>query len=94
MPRVWLDVAEAIGVDAFLCMWRILDREQSMHTDSESQIEVRLRRYRSYQRYSRNRYVEALFRQGLNARQIQHLLLQQLCETTCISNILRLRPKR
>lgn len=94
MPAVWLSVAQEIGVDAFLKMWRILDKEQSMLSESESLIEIKMRRYRSYQRYIRNRYVEELFASKLSKREIRERLHQQLGEKTSISNITRVLRKR
>ncbi|MEN6305794.1 MAG: hypothetical protein ABFD96_23920 [Armatimonadia bacterium] len=60
LPRVFLDVATAIGYDNFLTMWRILDSAVELRSDSDSMIELQMRRFRSFQRYQRNRFIEAL----------------------------------
>lgn len=60
LPRVFLDVASAIGYDNFLTMWRILDSAVELRSDSDSMIELQMRRFRSFQRYQRNRFIEAL----------------------------------
>lgn len=93
LPEVWLRVAKEIGVDAFFAMWRILDAEQSMLADAESLIEVRLRRWRSYQRHFRNRYIELLSAAGTGKQEIRARVAQQLGEETSPSNINRVLKK-
>lgn len=86
LQRMWLDVAEEIGVDAFLKIWRILDQDKSSIGD-DGRLLVPLRSYRTYLRYQRNRYIEALFNKGLKPSEIQIKLRDQLCETITISHI-------
>lgn len=89
LSRAWLQVAEAIGVDAFLTMWRILDADPACwHNDSI--LRVRLRPYRSYLRYQRNRYIEALVIKGLKPDEIKRRLRQQLGESVSHRHITRL----
>lgn len=89
LPRVWLQVSEAVGVDAFLKMWRIIDADPSAwHNDTI--LRVRLRPYRSYLRYQRNRYIEALTAQGLKPDEIQRRLRKQLGEDVSHRHITRL----
>lgn len=89
LPRVWLRVAEAIGTDAFLATWRILDADPSAW-HNETILRIRLRPYRSYLRYQRNRYIEALTAQGLKPDEIQRRLQRQLGETVSHRHITRL----
>lgn len=89
LPRVWLRVAEAIGIDAFLTTWRILDADPSTW-HNETILRIRLRPYRSYLRYQRNRYIEALTAQGLKPDEIQRRLQRQLGETVSHRHITRL----
>jgi hypothetical protein len=89
LPRVWLRVAEAIGIDAFLATWRILDADPSTW-HNETILRVRLRPYRSYLRYQRNRYIEALTAQGLKPEEIQRRLQRQLGESVSHRHITRL----
>mgnify|MGYP003350838351 CR=1 FL=1 len=63
LPAHLLRAAEAIGADAFLAFWRIIDQEPSIRTD-KGDIEFHMRPYRSYLRYQRNRYIEQLTRAG------------------------------
>ena len=60
LPRVLLDVASAIGYDSFMVMWRVLDAAPELHSDSGSMIELQMRRFRSFQRYQRNKFIESL----------------------------------
>lgn len=94
MASVWLDVAREIGYENFMAMWRILDRSMAMRSESESMIEVQLRRLASYHRFQRNRFIEALAAAGLADRQIQRALHQQLGEKLSISHISRLAGPR
>lgn len=89
LPRVWLQVAEAIGVDAFLATWRILDADPATW-HNETILRVRLRPYRSYLRYQRNRYIEALTAQGLKPDEIRQRLRKQLGEDVSHRHITRL----
>ena len=89
LQRVWLDVAEEIGVDAMLKMWRILDRDQSSIGD-DGRLLVPIRSYSTFLRYQRNRYIETLNTMGLKPREIQEKLNAQLCEKISLRHISRL----
>jgi hypothetical protein len=90
---MWLEVAETIGVDNFLAMWRILDAHPSNYEDNGMKL-IPLRRYSSFLRYQRNRYVEALFASGLTPGEIKERLSKQLGEIISIRHISRLRKPR
>lgn len=89
LQRMWLDVAEEIGVDALLKMWRILDQDKSSIGD-DGRLLVPLRSYSTYIRYQRNRYIESLAGMGMKPREIQQKLNAQLCEQISIRHISRL----
>ncbi|HQS59930.1 MAG: hypothetical protein B7Y56_03235 [Gallionellales bacterium 35-53-114] len=89
LQRMWLDVAEEIGVDALLKMWRILDQDKSSIGD-DGRLLVPLRSYSTYIRYQRNRYIESLATMGMKPREIQQKLNAQLCEQISIRHISRL----
>lgn len=89
LQRVWLDVAEAIGADAFLAMWRIIDADPAtQHNDTSLRLSLRV--YRSYLRFQRNRYIEALATQGVPPLEIKRRLERQLCETVSLRHITRI----
>lgn len=94
LPGVWLEVARAIGYEHFMVMWAILDRSMALRSESESMIEVQLRRLASYHRFQRNRFIEALASAGMPDRQIQRALEAQLGEKLSISHISRLAGPR
>lgn len=54
-----LKVAAAIGVDNFLKMWEILDNDEHLRTDWGG-IMVKIRAFKSYRRYLRNRHIVML----------------------------------
>lgn len=90
---MWLEVAETIGVDNFLAMWRILDVHPSNYEDNGMKL-IPMRRYKSYLRYQRNRYIEALDASGLSVQEIRDRLSKQLGEVISIRHISRLRKPR
>lgn len=81
LPAVWLRVAETIGMDAFLAMWRIVDADGSGSThDEDGSVRIRLRSYSSYRRYQRNAYIRQLAAAGLPLPEIRVRLREQMCE--------------
>jgi hypothetical protein len=84
----WLRVADAIGTDAFLAMWRILDQEPSLHTE-RGDIEIHLRPFTSYLRYQRNRYIEQLHAAGRTPAEIREAVRLNLCERLSLRHIYR-----
>lgn len=94
LQRHWLDVAAAIGVDAFLVTWRILDAEQSLWMDpAGSGLRIRLRRYESFLRFQRNRHIEALHALGLSAEEIRARVAESIGENLSERHIDRLRKQ-
>lgn len=89
LQRIWIAIAEEIGVDNFMRMWRILDSDTGSHAD-DGRLLIPIRRFSTYLRYQRNRYIEALVGMGLSPRQIREHLQRQLCEKLSIRNILRI----
>jgi hypothetical protein len=79
LPNVWMAVAERVGFDAWMDVWRMLEAEEAWH-EGEGTLRMRLRRYTTYQRYQRNRYIEALARQGITPAAARKLLAENLGE--------------
>lgn len=94
MPGVWLGVAREIGYDRFMAMWRILDRSVQLRSESESMIEVQLRRLSSFHRYQRNRFIESLVQSGFGDKEIRETVEAQLGEKLSLSHISRLAGRR
>lgn len=92
LQRVWLEVAEAIGVDGFLAVWRILSEDPASIGDV-GRIEVAIRSFSAYQRYQRNRYIETLTAQGYTPEQIRRKLIEQTGEQISNRHILRLQKQ-
>lgn len=86
----WLRVAEVIGVDAFLAMWRLVDAEPAFAGDGSGMLDLRIRPYRSYLRFQRNRYIETLHAQGKTLEEIRELVRLDLCERISLRHIRRL----
>jgi hypothetical protein len=94
LPGVWIAIAREIGYERFMAMWRILDRSLQMRSESESMIEVQLRRFSSFQRFQRNRFIESLVAAGFDDRQIREMVRDQLGEKLSMSHISRLAGRR
>lgn len=92
LQRVWLEVAEAIGVDDLLAMWRIISSDPSSVGD-HGRILVPIRSYSSYLRYQRNRYIEALTEMGLSSEEIRNRLSTQMGEDVSHRNISRIQRR-
>ena len=93
LPQVWLDVARDIGYDAFMRLWRSLDAAVELRSESESMIEVQLRRFSSFQRYQRNRFVETLVNMGLSTPEIQTRVKVELGEELSVRHLVRLAAR-
>lgn len=88
MPDVWLRVAQAIGSQNFIRMWAILGTDPAVQAP-DGGIAVKLRPFRSYLRFQRNRYIEELHRRGWDWRQIQTEIEAQLGENLSPRHITR-----
>jgi hypothetical protein len=75
----WLAVAEIAGYEAFLAIWRSLSLNPALR-DDDNQIELRLRPFRAFERYQRNRYIETMVSAGLTHRQIHESIVRDLGE--------------
>jgi len=86
MHHTWQKVAAEIGIDAFLAMWRILDADaQFQHP--KGGLELTIRRYKSYLRYQRNRYILQMNGVGYRDADIKYRLAQGLSENLAVSHI-------
>lgn len=94
LPGYWLEVLALVGYEKFIGVWRILDRAVEARSDTDSMIEVKLRRYSSYRRYQRNRFIEGLVAMGYNDREIRSAVEAQLDEKLSVSQIHRLASRR
>lgn len=97
LPEYWLQVADYLGVDAFLGMWRILDANRNSIPASKcsgaNSMAPTLRTYSNYLRFQKNRFVETLAAQGVEPKDIQKRVETQLCESISIVHIRRLTQK-
>ena len=89
LQPAWLRVAEVVGVDMFLEVWRILSHDPQHATDG-GRLLVPLRSYKHYLRYQRNRYIETLRNMGMSPRAIKRRVADQLGEQICLRQIERL----
>jgi len=95
LPDYWLKVADYLGFDAFLGMWRILDANELSipQFNGSNSMSPTLRRYSNYLRFQKNRFVETLAMQGVKPQEIQRRVKAQLCESISITHIQRIAQK-
>lgn len=93
----WMQVAEYIGVDAFLAMWRILDANRDNMPAAKcgggSSLAPTLRTYSSYLRFQKNRFVETLAAQGVAPIEIKKRVEHQLNDTISMGHLYRITQK-
>lgn len=89
LQRIWLTVAQQIGVDNFFAMWKLLSTRPELIND-DNQIEIRLRRFASYQKYQRNRYIETLVRAGMKPSEVRQVIRRDLGENLTDRHVQRL----
>ena len=82
-------MARLLGYDAFVAMWRQLSSDPALRNDDD-QIELRLRPFRSYERYQRNRYIDTLVAAGMRPSEIHALVHTELGEKLSYRHIKRL----
>ncbi len=91
LSRVWLDVAEAIGIDAFLDVWQILDRENlGMGAERRELVRLYIPHFSTFLKFQRNRYIQTLAQQGAQAREISALIWHELREKISVRHVARL----
>ena len=92
LSSTWLRVANLLGYDTFVELWKLLSADPGLRND-DNQIELRLRPFSRYERYQRNRYVETLVAAGLSPRDIMLRLQSDLGEKLSYRHIKRLHLK-
>ncbi len=80
----WLRIAEAIGPENFLVMWRMADSEPVFRVTGgaieRGYLQMRLRPFKAWMRYQRNRFIETLAAERKTPTEIQEAVEQQLRE--------------
>lgn len=89
LPAAWLRIAERVGFDTFLDVWRMISSDETVAHDGGARM-PKLRCYSAFSRYQRNRYIRALAAQGMPPSAIQAHLRRNLCEFIDITNIQRI----
>ena len=87
LPRAWLIVAETVGVDAWLEVWRRLSAAEFntwVRRDTGGTRMPMLRSYDAYLRYQRNRYIQALAGRKLSVSAVARAVARKCarCRTT------------
>lgn len=97
LPRMWLLVAETVGFDLFLELWRRLTEEGAAMGYARDTNGVRmpsLRDYDSYLRFQRNRYIAALAERGMTPKQVRRAVARNLGEPLDEKHVFKIMQKR
>jgi len=89
----WIEVAEAIGVEAFLRMWSILDRDNLRSPSERECIRVWIPQMRRYFRYQRNKLIQSLTCDQVPKIEIQRIIKAELGEHISIRHIDRIASR-
>lgn len=92
LPAAWLRLAERVGFDTWLDVWRTISEDEALRHDGGQRM-PKLRAYDAYLRFQRNRYIEALAGGGMGDQQIQDSLKRNLREELDVSHINRLAKR-
>lgn len=93
LPRAWLMVAETVGVDAWLEVWRRLSADETLLHDGGQRM-PKLRSYDAYLRYQRNRYIEALASRGMSVSQVARAVARNLREPLDEKHVVKIMRRR
>ena len=95
LGKKWLMIAEAIGFDAFMAMWRILDSDDIEDTGiSSDRIRVWVPAFNRYLKFQRNRYIIFCASQGdSSAAEIRKAINTQLGELLSEAHIKRIMER-
>lgn len=85
--RVWLTVADAIGYEAFLVVWRTLAAQPEV---ADERHRVYVPRWHSFLRYQRNLLVRTLARSGATPEEIQAAVAKEVGEMMSRTHVCRL----
>lgn len=82
----WIRVAEEIGFDNFLKMWRVIDGEEKFQ-DERYGLLMSLRRYNSYKRHQRYIYIMNCYKSGHDYEKIAKKINSAFCEKVAKSYV-------
>lgn len=88
LPAI-MRIAEALGFEAFDRLWRIVDSDPAFWSENGS-LELRLRPYRSYLRYQRDRFIASLAAERKTPAEIQLQVRKVLGERISVRHICRI----
>lgn len=81
----WVRIAEEIGFEAFMGLWKILGQDESTR--------IRMPPYTKWARYQRNLLIKQLASDGYRSDQIKQRVKRELCEDVSLRHIARILEK-
>lgn len=95
LGKKWLMIAEEVGFDAFMAMWRILDSDEFEEAGASSErIRIWVPAFKRYLKFQRNRFI--LFRASqddCSADDLRKEIKEQLGESLSVAHIKRIMDK-
>lgn len=92
LADIWIEVAEAIGYDAFIDIWQILDKKNIGMTNRDNG-RLRIPLFSNFLKFQRNKYIFYLSKNNETPISIQKILKKELCEELTIQHIYRILEK-
>lgn len=90
----WLEIAERVGVETWIEIWEILDRENINQPSSlRDALRIRVPMYSKLIKYLRNRHIARLTRCGFGAAEIHKILKLTTIEQISITQIIKIQNK-
>lgn len=78
LPSFWIEVAQLLGAEAFLALWRLVDGSPHVHTKGSMLQLPEMRPYRSYLRFQRNLWAADLAAHGCSTAEIRRRAREQM----------------
>jgi len=94
IANIWIEIADAIGFDAFMRVWSILDRDNLLYGGHRETMRINVPQMRTYLRYQRNSYIRSLATSGLTTVQIRDRIRKDLGERLSIRHLDRIIHRR
>ena len=91
MHQRWIRLAEMIGMEAFLTMWKLLDEDE---TRAGTSLLFSMPRLVRYLRYCRNATILELHGKGRDIQEIQHFVTTRFGEVISNRHIARIIERR
>ena len=93
LPSVWMSIAELVGFESFISLWKILD-ENFKPKYHRNCIRVDMPGFSRFERYQRNGYIRRVFTEtGLKAKHLRNVIKNDMGVELSVRQIDRIIQK-